>query len=74
MQRLKAALEALDEIISELEDKVELNTATRRADLKKQSEVIKLSQNREASVFAAAQKVASRLDHTINHIERVLRD
>lgn len=74
MQRLKTALEALDEIISELEDRVDASVDNRRADIKKQSELVKMSQSREANVFAAAQKVASRLDQTINNIERVLRN
>ncbi|MDD3287419.1 MAG: hypothetical protein PHX43_00235 [Alphaproteobacteria bacterium] len=74
MQRLKTALEALDEMISQLEDKVELEASNRKVVLKKQLEVAKSSRNRETGAIAAAQKVAARLDHTISHVERVLRD
>ena len=74
MKRLKNALENLDEEISVLEDRVGLETGTRQNTLKKQSEQLKQSQKREAGALAIAQKVAARLDQTINHVEQILRD
>ncbi len=74
MQRLKDALEALDDIISDLEDKVSHENGGRQELTKKQVETLKLSRTREANVLAMAQKVASRLDQAIQHVEHVLRD
>ena len=73
MRRLKAALEQLDEMISALEDRVGLDSTTRRDALKKQDEHLRQSRAREAQVMAVAQKVAARLDKTIEHVETVLR-
>lgn len=73
MKRLKDMLEALDETISDLEDKVGIDNQ-RRFDLqKKQVELLKLSRTREANVLAVAQKVAARLDQTIQHVENIVR-
>jgi len=74
MKRLKTALENLDEKISDLEENVGLEGSTRRDALKKQTELMKTSQKREANVLAIAQKVAARLDQTIHHVEQILRD
>lgn len=74
MQRLKAALENLDEMITALEDKVLLDVETRRDSQKKQNEMLKVSRSREATMMAVAQKVATRLDHSISHVEHILRD
>ncbi len=74
MQRLKTALEQLDEMISALEDRIGLDAAARQDALKKQSEQLKLSRAREANVLAVAQKVATRLDQTIEHVERIVRN
>lgn len=74
MQRLRDSLEALDEMISKLERDVGLATAAHQAEIKKQSDLLKASRAREAAALAAAQKVAARLDLTIDHVERVLRD
>ncbi len=74
MQRLKAALENLDEMITALEDKVLHDVETRRDYQKKQNEMLKVSRNREANIMAVAQKVATRLDQSITHVEHVLRD
>ena len=63
MRRLKAALE----------DRVGLDSTTRQASLKKQDDQLRQSRAREAQVMAVAQKVASRLDKTIDHVENVLR-
>lgn len=73
MKRLKEMLEALDETISDLEDKVGIENSARRDMLKKQGELLKLSRSREANVIAVAQKVASRLDQTIQHVENIIR-
>ncbi|MDR3448298.1 MAG: hypothetical protein P4M15_00850 [Alphaproteobacteria bacterium] len=73
MERLKQALEDLDEAIFALEDKVSLDAATQRDALKRQSEIAKQSRVREGEVLAMTQKVAARLDHTIEHVERILR-
>jgi len=74
MQRLKTALEQLDEMISALEDRIGLDAASRQDALKKQAEQLRLSRAREANVLAVAQKVATRLDQTIEHVERIMRN
>ena len=74
MKRLKTALEDLDEEISVLQDKIGLDNGTRADMTKKQSELIKQTRTREAAVLAVAQKVATRLEQTIQHVEQVLRD
>ena len=73
MDRLRNALEALDEAISDLEDRIGGDATTRRDGLKKHSELLKTSRAREANVMAVAQKVASRLDQAIVHVESILR-
>ncbi len=73
MDRLKNALEALDEAIYLLEDRIGMDTAARREAGKKQIAELRLSQSREANVIAVAQKVASRLDEAIEHVEGILR-
>ena len=73
MQRLKTALEELDDMITALEERIGLDASSRRDSLKKQDEQIKQSRAREAQVVAIAQKVAARLDKTIEHVETVLR-
>ena len=73
MERLKNALEALDETIFDLEHKVGIEKNSYRETAKKQSEIVKEIRTREASIMAAAQKVASRLDQTIDHVESILR-
>ncbi|MDD5586672.1 MAG: hypothetical protein PHY92_06940 [Alphaproteobacteria bacterium] len=73
MKRLKNALEQLDEMISSLEDRIGLDTSSRREAQKKQDEVLKQSRAREAQALAVTQKVAARLDKTIQHVETVLR-
>jgi len=71
MERLKEALEDLDEAIFALEDKISFDAANRRETLKRQ--IFKQSRAREVEVLATTQKVAARLDHTIEHVERILR-
>ncbi|HUY68368.1 MAG TPA: hypothetical protein VMV79_03610 [Alphaproteobacteria bacterium] len=74
MERLKRTLEALDEEISALEDRIGLNQDERHNASKKQADLAKQSRAREAAVLAVAQKVAARLDQTINHVEHIIRD
>lgn len=74
MQRLKAALENLDETITALEDRVLADNVQRIDHHRKQNEVLRISRTRETNVMAVAQKVAARLDQTIQHVEQVLRD
>jgi len=74
MERLKAALERLDETISDLEDKVGLDAGVRTQNQKKQAELIKQAHAREASLMAVTQKVALRLDQTIEHVETILKN
>ena len=74
MNRLKAALEKLDETISLLEDKVGVDAGARAEAQRKHTEWMKQSRAREAAVLAVAQKVALRLDQTIEHVEKVLKD
>ena len=74
MNNLKAALERLDETISDLEDKVGIDAQTREENHKKQVELMKQSQVREATTVAVAQKVALRLDQAIEHVEKILKD
>ena len=73
MERLRNALEILDTAISDLEDRVGLALGSQRDEAKKTSESLKDSRAREANVMAAAQKVASRLDRAIEHVESILR-
>jgi hypothetical protein len=77
MEKLKSALENLDAALDRLEDKIGLNTKSQTDQhdlLRKQTELLKVSRSREASVLAVAQKVAARLDQTISRVEQVLRD
>lgn len=74
MKNLKAALERLDETISDLEDKVGLDSKTRGDARKKQATLIKQSQARETNTIAVAQKVALRLDQAIEHVEKILKN
>ncbi len=74
MKRLRSALEQLDETISALEDKVGLDAAARQDAQRKHAELLKMSRAREANAMAVAQKVAARLDQTIQHVEHILRD
>ena len=73
MERLKQALEDLDEAIFVLEDKFTLEAANRRETIKRQTDIFKQGRAREAEILATTQKVAARLDHTIEHVERILR-
>lgn len=73
MKRLKTALEKLDETISDLEDKVGLDAAHRAESQKKLAEIMKQGRAREANIMAVAQKVALRLDQTIDHVEKILK-
>jgi len=72
MERLKQALEDLDEAIFALEDRVGLDATSRRETQKRQADIVKQSRAREVEVLAVTQKVAARLDHTIEHVERIL--
>ena len=74
MERLKQALEELDEALFALEDRVTLVAADRSETLKKQNEIFKQGRQREVEILATTQKVAARLDHTIEHVERILRN
>lgn len=73
MERLKNALEALDETIFDLEHKVGIEKNSYRETVKKQSEIVKQIRTREAGLMAVTQKVASRLDQAIEHVERIIR-
>lgn len=73
MQRLKQKLEELDEVLFALEDKVGIDGASRREAAKKYNELLKQIRAREAGAVAVAQKVASRLDQVINHVEAIVR-
>jgi hypothetical protein len=72
MEKLRQALEELDEAIFALEDKMALDAANRRETVKRQGDIAKQSRLREVEVLAITQKVAARLDHTIEHVERIL--
>ena len=72
MERLKQALEDLDEAIFSLEDRLSFDAANRRETIKRQTEIFKQSRAREAEILSVAQKVAARLDHSIEHVERIL--
>jgi hypothetical protein len=73
MERLKNALEALDETVFEMEHKVSAEKANLRETVKKQTEIVKQIRAREVNAMAVAQKVASRLDQAIEHVENILR-
>jgi hypothetical protein len=72
MQRLRQALEDLDAMISELEDRIGLQVAVQRESSKKMIDHVKTSRAREAGAMALAQKVAARLDQSICHVEEIL--
>ncbi|MER2520779.1 MAG: hypothetical protein ABTQ34_08865 [Bdellovibrionales bacterium] len=72
MQRLKNALEALDEALYVLDDQVGIDRGSRQENFKKHMELLKQVRAREANILAVAQKVASRLDQTIEHVEGIL--
>ncbi len=74
MNNLKAALERLDETISDLEDKVGIDAKTRSLAQKKQADLMKQTEARQAGTFAVAQKVALRLDQAIGHVEKILKN
>lgn len=74
MQRLKSALEQLDEEISVLEDRIGISRDAQMEARRRYEDMLKQSKGREAAVLAVAQKVASRLDRTIAQVEQVLRD
>lgn len=73
MKRLKTALERLDETISDLEDRVGVEASARAESQKKLADIMKQGRAREANVMAVAQKVALRLDQTIDHVEKILK-
>lgn len=73
MERLKNALEALDETIFDLEHKVGIEKSSFRDTVKKQTEIVKQIRTREANLMAVTQKVAARLDQAIEHVERIIR-
>jgi vacuolar-type H+-ATPase subunit F/Vma7 len=73
MERLRNALEALDETIFDLEHKVGIEKTSYRETVKKQSDIVKQIRTREAGLMAVTQKVASRLDQAIEHVERIIR-
>ena len=72
MERLKQALEDLDEALFALEDRLSADAANRRDTVKRQADITKQSRLREVEVIAITQKVAARLDGTIEHVERIL--
>jgi hypothetical protein len=73
MERLKNALEALDEAIFDLEHKLGMQKQNHRDTAKKQTDIVKQIRAREASVLAVTQKVAARLDQAIQHVENIVR-
>ncbi len=73
MKRLMQAMEELDEAIFALEDKFNLDAANRREKTKRQADIAKQTRMREVEILGMTQKVAARLDHTIEHVERILR-
>jgi len=72
MQRLKASLEQLDEMITTLEDRIGLSFRSNRDLIKKLDEQAKQSRAREAQLMAVSQKVAARLDQTIERVQNIL--
>jgi hypothetical protein len=72
MERLKHALEELDEVIFALEDRLSADATQRRETIKRQGDIAKQSRLREVEVLGITQKIAARLDHTIEHVERIL--
>lgn len=74
MERLKQALEELDEALFTLEDRLAFEASNRREGQKRQNDVFKQARQREVEILATTQKVAARLDHTIEHVERILRN
>lgn len=73
MERLKASLEQLDETITGLEDKVGVDAGNRAESQKKMVDILKQGKSREAAIMGTAQKVALRLDQTIEQVEKILK-
>ncbi len=72
MERLKQALEELDEALFALEDRAGTAFAHHRDVLKRQNDLFQQARHREAEILAMTQKVAARLDYSIEHVERML--
>jgi len=73
MERLKAALEELDETITYIEEKVGVDAEKRAQSQKKIADILKQGKAREAAIMGTAQKVALRLDQTIEQVEKILK-
>lgn len=73
MERLKIAMEDLDEAISVLEEKVGIDRVQRQDTHRKAMEALKTSKAREAQILSISQKVAARLDSAIEHVEHILK-
>jgi hypothetical protein len=71
---LRRALEELDVMISELEDRLGHKAVASRENQKKTVEQLKTARAREAGAMALNQKIAQRLDQTIDQVERILRN
>lgn len=74
MNNLQASIEQLDAEISRLEESIGLDAASRREARMRHSENLRTARAREAGVLEVAQKVASRLDWTIERVEKLLKN
>ncbi len=73
MTKLRTALEDLDKALFGLEDEIYGDTEARREMVRKHAETLKQARAREAEVLSIAQKVAARLDRSIDQVETMLR-
>ncbi|MCL2474399.1 MAG: hypothetical protein FWF23_05840 [Alphaproteobacteria bacterium] len=74
MQKLKKALEELDEVLFSLEDKVALEVESYIGFRRRYDDMVRTIRQKEADFAATTKSISARLDNTIEHVERILRN
>lgn len=72
MKRLRSALEDLHSDLEQLSEQQKIKQREFERELAKQAEGLKVSRAREANAMALAQKIATKIDYTIERVERLL--
>lgn len=72
MKRLRSALEDLHSDLEQLGEQQKVKQTEFERELAKQAEGLKVSRAREANAMALAQKIATKIDYTIERVERLL--
>lgn len=72
MKRLRSALEDLHSDLEQLSEQQKAKQTEFERELAKQAEGLKVSRAREANAMALAQKIATKIDYTIERVERLL--